>query len=103
MLPDTLIQLDRKIWPIIKALNEKGYMTYSCCEGHIGGNEKIYIMFSKSYKIKTATPEGVEYKKGLLIAKINGKSDEAKKRNKRNLLNKINEWVCNLENYTTEY
>jgi len=99
MLPFELIHIDKNILPIIKILNEKGYFTDMCCEGHIGKTQNpfIYISFRKGYKIKTPAPKGVVYNEGGLRADIPGSSDEAKKRNKRNLLKSIYEWACELE------
>lgn len=100
--PDSLVQLDRNIWPIIKVLNEKWYFTENCCEGHIGANEMMYILFRKTYKIKTPPPKGFEGNGSGLRAKITGSSDQAKKRNKRRLLNSLYEWACELESRKPE-
>ena len=95
--PFTLVQLDRNIWPTVKVLNEKGYFTENCCEGHIGSNEMIYILFKKLYRIKTPFPKGFEGNSSGLKAIISGSSEQTKKRNKRKLLNSLYEWAYNLE------
>ena len=96
-LPFTLVQIDKNIWPTIKVLNEKRYVTDQCCEGHIGANEMMYVLFAKSYKIKTPLPKGFVGGSVGLKANITGSSDEAKKRKKRKLLNELYAWACSLE------
>ncbi len=95
--PDTLIQIDKNIYPIIKELNKRHYITESCCEGHIGSNEFMYISFKKKYKFKTPLPNGIDGKESHIKADIKGSSEQAKKRKKRELLNKLYKWVCDLE------
>ncbi len=95
--PFTLVQLDRKIWPIIKVLNEKWYFTTNSCEGHIGKTEKIIILFDKSYKIGQALPKGFVYKEGALSATITGTSVHSKKIKKQKLLNSLYVWSCSIE------
>ena len=44
------IEIDSKIYPIIKTLNDKGYRTSFCCEGHFEKSIfQLYILFSKQY------------------------------------------------------
>lgn len=100
--PESLAQLDRNIWPIVKVLNEKWYFTDSCCEGHIGSNEMMYIIFKKSYKFKVPLPKGFEGNSATLKANICGRSEQAKKRNKRKLLNSLYDWACSLESRKPE-
>ena len=38
------VEIDKLFEPIIKILNEKGYITLFCCSGHIN-NKRSYIMF----------------------------------------------------------
>ena len=97
ILPLSLIQIDKNIWPTIKVLNEKRHFTESCCEGHIGANEMIYILFKKKQKINVPLPKGFEGNLYGLKANITGNSDEAKKRKKRKLLNDLYNWACSLE------
>lgn len=96
ILPFSLLQLDKKIWPVIKLLNEKGYYTEDCCEGHVDAGDKIYISFRKKYKTNIPLPKGFEGDMSVIFAKITGKSTEAKKRKKRQLLNKLYEWADSL-------
>ena len=97
MLPFSLIQLEKNMWPIIKTLNEKGYRTEECCEGHVGLSDKIYISFWKKYKTKKPLPKGFSSGSSILIADITGNSIEAKKRKKRQLLNNLSAWADSLE------
>lgn len=94
MYPLTLIQIDKNMLPIIKELNRKYITTEACCEGHLGHNEQMYIQFKKNYKFKSKLPEGIFYENTFLRAKITGKSEQAKKRNKRALLNALYKWAC---------
>lgn len=97
ILPFNLLQLDKNIWPIIKVLNEKGYRTDECCEGHVGSSERIYIFFSKKYKSKTPLPKGFRGDMNFVAAEITGSSIDAKKRKKRQLLNALSAWADSLE------
>lgn len=95
--PWTLIQIDKKILPIIRELNRKCYFTDMCCEGHIGSNEFMYIEFKRKYKFKKDLPKDFVGDGSYLKAPIVGKSEEAKKRNKQKLLKRLYEWVIDLE------
>ncbi len=94
--PWTLIQIDKKMLPIIKELNRKCFYTEMCCEGHIGSNEFMYIEFTKKYKIKSL-PKGFDGDGSYIRGQINGRTVEAKKRNKRQLLKRLYEWAIQLE------
>ena len=95
--PETLIQIDKRMVPIIKNLNKLYYSTEGCCEGHIGRFDKIYIFFTKKYKFKVPYPEGFTGDGSYITADIYGSSENAKKRNKRKLLNLLYEWTCELK------
>ena len=97
VLPFTLLQLDKNMWPIIKVLNEKGYYTDECCEGHVNSNERMYIFFRKRYKNKSPLPNGFQGDASFLAADITGCSEDAKRRKKRQLLNSLYEWADSLE------
>ena len=96
MFPHTLIQIDKKIWPTIKLLNEKWYFTEMCCEGHIGGNERIHIIFRKNNRFKSL-PEGFIASDNVIYADIVGKSERSKKISKTKLLNSLHQWAISLE------
>ncbi len=102
MYPWTLIQIDKKIHPIIKELNRKCFYTEMCCEGHIGTNEFIYIEFKGKYKIKPL-PNGFEGDGSYIRGEIKGKSIESKKNNKRRLLKELYDWAIHLEPRGTNF
>lgn len=60
----SLIMVDEKIQPHVRTLQNKGYYTIGCCEGHkVTGC--IYVAFAKEYSFADAEPlpEGFVYKK----------------------------------------
>lgn len=100
-LPETLIQIDKKIWKTIKLLNDKGYHTEACCEGHpvqLQRKDGIYIMFKKSHKNCRSIPAGFSgsLEEGVVYANITGKSIEAMKRKQRSLLKDLHLWAESL-------
>lgn len=50
--------IDKNMIPIIKVLNEKGYETYSCCEGHTEKTSRVltFIAFDKNYEFPIKPP-----------------------------------------------
>lgn len=99
--PITLIQIDKNMLPIIRELNKKYFLTEGCCEGHIGANEFIYIIFKKRYNFKLALPNGFTGDGTYIKANIKGSSELSKKINKRKLLNNLYKWACELEKLGT--
>jgi len=61
--PYHLIFIDRNIQEHIRILNEKGYRTTGCCEGHRTVCINTYIAFPKDYFKEIGTPEGFKYDK----------------------------------------
>ena len=61
--PYHLIFIDKNIQEHIRILNEKGYRTTACCEGHIKVCINTYITFANDYFIDTNIPEGFKYNK----------------------------------------
>lgn len=61
--PYHLIFIDRNIQKHIRILNNKGYHTVYCCEGHKEGCINTYITFSKEYFKDINTPKGFKYNK----------------------------------------
>lgn len=100
--PMKLVQIDRKIWPIIKILNEKWYVTEDCCEGHIDGNAQIHILFARRYRFGVPFPKGFSGGEDFLRANITGATPQAKQRKKRQLLHALYDWACALENRRPE-
>lgn len=95
-LPHSLIQIDKNILPIIRVLNQKGYFTDICCEGHIGGCERMHIIFKKNYKFKTL-PDNFIQSGELIYADITGKTEHGKKIKKAKLLKELLSWAELLE------
>ena len=58
--PWHLVQIDPMIQDSVRILNEKGYFTRYCCEGHCVG-EGMYIKFGISWMLDSV-PDGFEYK-----------------------------------------
>lgn len=61
--PYHLIFIDRNIQEHVRLLNEKGYKTIGCCEGHREICINTYISFADDYFKETGTPEGFKYDK----------------------------------------
>lgn len=59
--PWKLIQIDRNMQPIIRILNEKGYVTEFCCESHdVHGNMYIKFRYKHGFGSDLPAPEGFE-------------------------------------------
>ncbi len=60
-IPWSLIQIDEGIQEHIRLLNEKGYYTSACCEGHYDSDVgiHIYITFRIPPNYDTPLPEGI--------------------------------------------
>lgn len=65
--PYYLVQVDRKILPIIRELNKKGYITTGCCAGHPKDGDiksaNIHICFDQEYNFGQDLPEGATWSK----------------------------------------
>ena len=61
--PYHLIFIDKNIQEHIRLLNEKGYRTMACCEGHKEVCLNTYISFANDYFKDVTTPEGFKYDK----------------------------------------
>lgn len=82
--PWYLIQIDPMIQDTVRILNEKGYFTQFCCEGHeVGG--RMYIKFSVFWDFdmmpNCKIPEGFKYNKKdkILLHDFMDDADYAKK------------------------
>lgn len=98
MPPWELIMIDRGIQDSIRVLNEKGYTTVYCCEGHIGLSVSIYIQFDEDYEFDEL-PKDFTYKNNTLRYKFPKKfyKDEEKFNNdKEEHLRYLNDWVYTL-------
>jgi hypothetical protein len=51
--------------PVVRLLNQKGYITTACCAGHLDNlrGRTIYIAFDKEHKFENSLPVGAEYAK----------------------------------------
>lgn len=61
--PYHTIFIDKNIQEHIRILNEKGYHTMACCEGHRTVCLNTYIAFADDYFVDTELPEGFEWDK----------------------------------------
>lgn len=96
--PYYLIHIDANIQEHIRILNEKGYRTVYCCEGHNGGSN-TYITFSFDYFDEDDTPEGFKYnkeKKTITYTYSTRLSEEKLEKLKAEKLEKLLNWVKNL-------
>ena len=66
--PYHTIFIDKNIQEHIRILNEKGYHTMACCEGHRTVCLNTYIAFADDYFVDTELPEGFEWDKKRRIA-----------------------------------
>lgn len=103
--PYNLIFIDKNIQEHIRILNEKGYRTTGCCEGHRDVCINTYIAFAKDYFKDTDTPEGFRYdKKRKMVTytystRLTKANMEELKKEKLEMLLK---WCNNLPNRNTE-
>lgn len=103
--PYNLIFIDKNIQEHIRILNEKGYRTTGCCEGHRDVCINTYIAFAKDYFKDMNTPDGFRYdKKRKMVAytystRLTKKNMEELKKEK---LKVLLEWCKNLPNRNTE-
>ena len=102
--PYHLIHIDKNIQEHIRLLNEKGYRTLYCCEGHnVGSN--TYITFSLDYFNDVEMPKGFKYSKKrrtigyTYSTKLN---EEKLKKTKDKKLADLLEWIKILPNRNIE-
>ena len=103
--PYHLIFIDKNIQEHIRILNEKGYRTMACCEGHRDVCINTYVAFANNYFKDIDTPDGFEYDKKRRIitytysTKLEEKEmEELKKEKLKTLLN----WCKSLPNRNME-
>lgn len=103
--PYHLIYIDKNIQEHIRILNEKGYRTVACCEGHMNTCINTYIAFPNNYFKDINTPDGFNYdKKRRIITYTYSTSltekdmEELKKKKLETLLN----WCKSLPNRNME-
>lgn len=103
--PYHLIFIDKNIQEHIRILNEKGYRTTACCEGHREVCINTYIAFSDNYFKDTGMPDGFKYDKKRRIinytysTKLTEKKMEELKKEK---LETLLDWCKSLPNRNME-
>ena len=61
--PYHLVFIDKNMQEHIRLLNNKGYRTTSCCEGHKEVCMNTYIAFADNYFDDISAPDGFKYDK----------------------------------------
>ena len=101
--PYHLIFIDKNIQEHIKILNEKGYKTVGCCEGHSKICINTYIAFSDDYFKEISIAEGFKYDKKRRIINYTYSqklTEEKMEELKAEKLKALLEWIKNLPNRT---
>lgn len=95
--PYELIMIDKKLQDHIRLLNEKGYRTWACCEGHAAG-EEIYIrLLVTRDMLKTKLPSGFWFDKSEFIrCRIPKECGDGFEEFKDERLSELKEWIINL-------
>ena len=103
--PYHLILIDKNIQEHIRILNEKGYRTIGCCEGHYKVCINTYIAFIKDYFKDADIPEGFKYNRKRKMVTYTY-STRLTKENMENIkmekLEVLLEWCKNLPDRNTE-
>jgi hypothetical protein len=103
--PYNLIFIDKNIQEHIRILNEKGYRTTGCCEGHRDVCINTYIAFAKDYFKDMEAPDGFRYDKNRKMVTYTY-STRLTKANmeelKKEKLERLLKWCENLPNRNTE-
>lgn len=103
--PYHLILIDENIQEHIRILNEKGYRTTACCEGHMKVCINTYIAFADDYFQDVGTPEGFKYnkKRRTIAYTYSAKfTKEQMEEIKKEKLETLLEWCKMLPNRNTE-
>lgn len=99
--PYHTIFIDRNIQEHIRLLNEKGYRTMGCCEGHKTICINTYISFANDYFEDEDIPEGFSYdkKKRLITYTYSTKlTEEQMEELKKEKLSVLLAWCKSLPN-----
>ena len=103
--PYHLIFVDKNIQEHIRLLNEKGYNTTGCCEGHQKICISTYIAFPEDYFEELGVAEGFKYnkKRGMIIYDYSQKLTEEKMEElKAEKLKVLLDWIKSLPNRNTK-
>lgn len=101
--PYHLVFIDRNIQEHIRILNEKGYFTTYCCEGHKNVCFNTYITFTRNYFENMDKPEGFKYdkKKRMISYSYSTKlTEEEMEEIKKVKLESLLEWCKSLPKNT---
>lgn len=104
--PYHLIFIDKNIQEHIRILNEKGYRTTGCCEGHRVRCINTYIAFADDYFKEMNTPEGFKYdnRRRLITYTYSSKLTEEKMEVlKAEKLETLLKWIKDLPKRNIEY
>ena len=99
--PYHLILIDENIQEHIRILNEKGYRTTGCCEGHNKICVSTYIAFAKDYFENISIPEGFKYDKKKKIIRYTYSTKLTKEKMEEIKVEKLNillEWCNSIPN-----
>lgn len=102
--PYNLIHIDKNIQEHIRILNEKGYRTMYCCEGH-GTGSNTYIYFTMHYFNDIEPPKGFEYKRKKTMVSYSYSTklkDEEAEEIKKDKLKSLLEWCKELPDRNME-
>lgn len=103
--PYHLIFIDRNIQEHIRILNEKGYRTTGCCEGHRTICINTYIAFPEDYFKEISIAEGFKYdKKRRMISYTYSQklTEEKMEELKAEKLKVLLDWIKGLPNRRIE-
>lgn len=99
--PYHTIFIDKNIQEHIRLLNEKGYRTMGCCEGHRKVCINTYIAFTNDYFEEADIPEGFKYDKKRRVVTYTYSTrltEEKMEELKREKLAILLEWCKSLPN-----
>ena len=103
--PYHLIFIDRNIQEHVRLLNEKGYNTTGCCEGHGKASINTYIAFANNYFKDVDMPDGFKHdkKRNMVVYIYSTKLTEEKiEELKKEKLEELLKWCKNLPNRNME-
>ena len=103
--PYHLVFIDRNIQGHIRILNEKGYRTTGCCEGHKTTCINTYVAFAEDYFEETGIVEGFKYdKKRRMVSYTYSQklTEEKMEKLKAEKLKILLDWIKNLPNKNIE-
>ena len=103
--PYHLIFVDQNIQEHIRILNEKGYRTTACCEGHREVCINTYIAFADNYFNDVGIPDGFKHnkKRRLITYTYSMKLTEEKMEEiKKEKLETLLKWCKSLPKRNTE-